>query len=96
VPNSLTIPEWERLKEAYIDAAVDAGTTLSALVVRIRVLERVEGAPPPERIRRIREAVELAADDWASRWSSFERELERVRPAGGSPIRRTDEWRDPR
>jgi len=86
VPSSLTVEEWERLKEAYVDAAIDAGDTLSALVVRVRVLEGSEGEAFRERIRRIREVVELAADDWASRWTPFERELERVRPPGGSPI----------
>ena len=86
MPSSLTVAEWERLKEAYVDAAVDAGDTLSALVGRLRVLERSEGEAFRERIRRIREAVELATDDWASRFGPFERELERVRPPGGSPI----------
>src|SRR2546422_4777165 len=86
VPSPLTVEEWERLKEAYHDAAVDAGTTLGALVVRLRVLENSEGGAFRERLRGIREAVELAADDWASRFSPFERELERIRPAGGAPI----------
>jgi hypothetical protein len=89
MPNSLTIVEWERLKEAYVDAAVDAGNTLGALMVRLRALEEAEEGPARQRIRGVREVVELASLDWNSRFLTFERELERLRPGGGSPIHRT-------
>jgi hypothetical protein len=60
MPNSLTISEWERLKEAYVDAAVDAGNTLGALLVRLRALQEAEEGSARERIRGVREVVELA------------------------------------
>ena len=63
VPSSLTVEEWERLKEAYLDAAVDAGTTLSALLVRLRTLQGAEEGVARERVRRVREVVELATLD---------------------------------
>jgi len=90
MPNSLRISEWERLKEAYVDAAVDAGNTLGALLVRLRALQEAEEGPARERIRGVREVVELATLDWNSRFVTFERELERLRPSGGSSIHRTD------
>lgn len=86
VPSPLTREEWQRLKEAYVDAAVDAGTTLGALLNRIRVLE---GASPPDvarGLRGVREVLELTILDWESRFRAFERELERLRPTGGEPI----------
>jgi len=86
VPDSLTLEEWERLKEVYVDAAIDAGTALGALLVRLRALQEAEEGPARDRIRRVREVVELATLDWNSRFSAFERGLERVRPAHGSPI----------
>jgi hypothetical protein len=71
---------------AYVDAAVDAGTTLGALLNRIRVLE---GTSPPDvarGVRGVREVLEFTILDWESRFRVFEGELERLRPAGGEPI----------
>jgi len=75
------------LKEAYVDAAVDAGATLGALINRIRFLERVAPPDVAEGIRGIRDVLELTLWDWESRFRAFEEELERVRPPGGAPIR---------
>jgi len=86
VPTFLAIEEWERLKEAYVNAAVDVGNTLAALGIRLRVLEEAERGAFRERLREVRQEMELASLDWSSRFLPFERELERLKPPDGSPI----------